>query len=58
MGGDRGIVRRVRLHTASLNLAGTACVSLEKIFPGPHPDLEGPGAAKRYFETLHEAAGE
>ena len=46
------------LDAASLNLAGTACVSLEKLFPGPHPDLEGPGAAKRYFETLHEAAGE
>ncbi len=46
------------LDAASLNLAGAACVSLEKLFPGPHPDLEGPSAAKRYFETLYEAAGE
>lgn len=43
------------LDAASLNLAGAARVSLEKLFPGPRPRFEGPGPAKRYFEKLYEA---
>jgi hypothetical protein len=42
------------LDAASLNLAGAACSSLEKLFPGPHPDLKGPSEAREYFQKRYE----
>jgi hypothetical protein len=42
------------LDAASLNLACAACSSLEKLFPGPHPDLKGPTEAREYLQKRHE----